>query len=62
MDKRLIDVQELSDMLGITINTAYSWASQRKIPSVKCGRLRKFDVQEIEKWIKRNSEPEKKFC
>ena len=62
MDKRLIDVQELSDMLGITINTAYSWVSQRKIPSVKCGRLRKFDVQEIEKWIKRNSEPEKKFC
>ena len=61
VNRRLINTEELSDMLGISVNTAYSWVSQRKIPFVKCGRLTKFDVQEIEKWIKENSVEEKEF-
>ena len=48
-------------MLGISINTVYSWVSQRKIPFVKCGRLTRFDVQKIEEWIKENSVEEKEF-
>ena len=59
--KRLINAQELSGMLGISINTVYSWVSQKKIPSVKCGRLRKFDVQRIEEWIKEHSIEEEEF-
>lgn len=56
-----MNVEEVSYMLEISVNTAYSWVSQRKIPFVKCGRLTKFDVQEIEKWIKKNSVKEKEF-
>jgi len=56
-----MNAQELSNMLGISVNTAYSWVSQRKIPFVKCGRLTKFDVQKIEEWIKENSVEEKEF-
>ncbi len=59
--RRLMNVEEVSHMLEISVNTAYSWVSQRKIPFVKCGRLTKFDVQEIEKWIKKNSVEEKEF-
>jgi len=61
VNQRLINAQELSNMLGISVNTAYSWVSQRKIPLVKCGRLTKFDVQKIEEWIKENSVEEKEF-
>ena len=61
MDKRLIDVQELSDMLGITVNTAYSWVSQRKIPFVKIGRLTKFDIERIKEWIQEHSTKEEEF-
>jgi len=61
VNQRLINAQELSNMLGISVNTAYSWVSQKKIPFVKCGRLTKFDVQKIEEWIKENSVEEKEF-
>lgn len=53
--KRLIGISELSRLLGLSINTLYSWVSQKRIPYVKCGRLTKFDLIEIEKWIKENS-------
>jgi len=59
--QRLVDVRELSNYLGISLNTLYSWVSQRRIPFVKCGRLTKFDVQKIEKWIEENSVEEEKF-
>ncbi len=48
-------------MLEISVNTVYSWISQRKIPFVKCGRLTKFDVQRIDEWIRENSVEEKEF-
>ncbi len=55
MDKRLIDINELSEYIGMSRNTIYSWVSQRKIPFVKCGRLTKFDLQRIDEWIEENS-------
>jgi len=61
MNRRLLNVEELSEYLGIPANTLYLWAIQERIPSVKCGRLRKFDLQKIDKWIEENSVQEKKF-
>lgn len=55
MDKRLININELSEYIGLSKNTIYSWVSQRKIPFVKCGRLTKFDLQRIDEWIEGNS-------
>lgn len=50
MEKRYISPQELSEYIGIKIDTVYSWVWQRKIPHFKMGRCIKFDLQEIEKW------------
>lgn len=61
MNQRLINPKELSDMLEISVNTVYSWVSQRKIPFVKCGRLTKFDVRKIDEWIEKNSVEEKRI-
>ncbi len=55
MNKRLININELSEYIGLSKNTIYSWVSQRKIPFVKCGRLTKFDLQRIDEWIEENS-------
>lgn len=49
--KGLISVDDLSDHLGISINTIYSWVNQRKIPYIKVGRLLKFDFDDIQEWI-----------
>lgn len=51
-EKRFIDVEELASYLDISKNTVYSWVNQRRIPCFKIGRLVKFDLNEIETWIK----------
>jgi len=55
VNKRLIDINELSQYIGLSKNTIYSWVSQRKIPFVKCGRLTRFDLKRIDSWIEENS-------
>ena len=55
MQKRLITIKEASEYLGISVNTLYSWVSQKKIDYVKIGRLIKFDLKIIDKFIENNS-------
>ncbi len=54
MEKRLLNIKELSEYLGIPVNTLYCWVSSGKIPKVKLGRLVKFDIQDINQWIENN--------
>lgn len=54
MDKRLIDIKELSDKINVSISTLYTWCSQRRIPYVKFGKLTRFDLKDINEWIDRN--------
>ena len=61
MNKRLINIQELSELTGLSMSTLYSWVSQRRIPFVKCGRLTKFDLERINDWIEESSVEDKKF-
>ena len=48
---RLINIDELSLMLGVAKNTLYDWCALRKIPYYKLGKLTKFKVDEIEVWL-----------
>jgi len=50
MNRRLLTVEELSELTGLSKNTIYCWVSQRRIPVVKCSRLIGFDPRRIEKW------------
>ena len=58
MEKRLLSIKELSQYLGVKEHTLYIWVSQRRIPFVKCGRLTKFDLKSIDKWIDENTTSE----
>ena len=49
--KRIVDIHGLSRYLEVCINTIYSWVSQGKIPSIKMGRLLRFDLDKIDTWI-----------
>jgi len=51
-EKRFIGIKECSEYLGIPKGTLYSWTFSRKIPHIKMGRLVKFDLIELEAWIK----------
>jgi excisionase family DNA binding protein len=50
--EKLLNVDELSEILGVTKATIYSWTSRNKIPHIKLSkRLLKFKKNDIEAWI-----------
>jgi len=55
MEKRFLSVQEISEYLGISVFTTYSWIYKRKIPVTRMGKLVKFDLKKIETWLSKNS-------
>jgi len=52
MDKRYLGIEELAEYLGLTKGTLYVWVCQRRLPYLKIGKLLKFDIIEIEQWLK----------
>jgi excisionase family DNA binding protein len=57
----LIDIRELSKMLHVSVSMLYAWISQGKIPYVKLGRLVRFDLQAVKKWLEEQSiEPKRR--
>jgi excisionase family DNA binding protein len=54
--EKLLNIDELAEILGVTKATIYSWTSQNKIPHIKLSkRLLKFREKEIMDWISKRS-------
>lgn len=51
MKRRLLDIGEVAEYTGLSIHTLYTMVSQRRIPFVKVGRLTKFDLPLLDKWL-----------
>jgi excisionase family DNA binding protein len=49
--RRLLDIREVALYTGLSKHTLYTMVSQRRIPFVKLGRLTKFDLYELDRWI-----------
>lgn len=57
-EKLLIDIRELSALIGIEIGTIYHWVSADRIPSVKLSqRCLRFSLPAIRAWLAELSEP-----
>ena len=52
MEKRYLGIKEMAEYIGIQEGTLRVWTCHKKIPYVKIGRLVKFDLREIENWLK----------
>lgn len=52
----IMTVKELADYLKIAEKTAYRFASEGKVPAFKVGSAWRFKKEEIDAWIKRQSE------
>lgn len=55
MEKLLLNIHEVSEYLGLSINTIYCWVSRKKIPYTKINGLLRFEVHQLQRWIRRNS-------
>jgi excisionase family DNA binding protein len=52
---KLLDVSQLSEVINVKKKTIYDWTHKKQIPHVKMGRLLRFDLDDIEKWIRRTN-------
>lgn len=49
---KIYSIKKVAEFLNIKESTLYSWVSTNKIPSYKINGLIRFDMDEIETWIK----------
>ena len=53
--KRVLNIKEVADYLGIHASTVYKYAQQGKIPAFKIGSDWRFSKKHIDKWIDEKS-------
>ena len=53
--RRLLNVREAAQYLGLEVDTAYKKARLREVPSVKVGRALRFDVKALERFIEQHT-------
>ena len=58
--QRLMTLEEISDYLQISIHTLYKMAQQDRIPAFKVTNKWRFRKSEIDAWIEKNRENNKK--
>jgi len=52
MSERWFSVDEISEHLGVKKDTIYKWVAKKKMPAHKVGRLLKFQIKEVDKWVR----------
>ncbi|HEX7318878.1 MAG TPA: helix-turn-helix domain-containing protein [bacterium] len=48
----LIDIGKLEAILQVKRKTIYDWVHKGQIPYIKLGHLLRFDLNQIEQWVK----------
>jgi len=55
MDKRLLSVAEAVQLLGMSQSFLYKLPESKSIPHLRLGRAVRFDVAQIDAWLRRRS-------
>ena len=53
--RRLLNVKEAAQFLGLEVDTVYKKSRLREVPCVKVGRALRFDVKALERYIDRHT-------
>ena len=53
MTGRWLSVEEIAEHLGVKKETIYKWVRTTDIPFHKVGRLVKFQVKEVDQWVRK---------
>lgn len=53
MSERWLSVDEIAEHLGIKRDTVYKWVAHKNMPAHKVGRLLKFQIKEIDEWVRK---------
>jgi excisionase family DNA binding protein len=53
--RRLLNVREAAQYLGLEVDTVYKKARLREVPCVKVGRALRFDVKALERFVEQHT-------
>ena len=53
--KRLLNVEEAAEYLGLQVDTVYKKSRLRELPSVKVGRALRFDVVALNRYVEQHT-------
>ncbi len=52
MTDRWLSVEEISEHLGVSKDTIYTWRNKKGMPAHRVGRLWKFKASEVDEWVR----------
>jgi excisionase family DNA binding protein len=52
MPDRWVSAEEVAAHLGVQQDTVYKWIARKNLPAHKAGRLWRFQVSEVDAWLK----------
>lgn len=47
-----LSADQIAAHLGVTKDTVYAWIAEKGMPAHKIGRLWKFQVSEVDEWVR----------
>lgn len=47
-----LSADDIAGHLGVTKDTVYTWITEKRLPAHKVGRLWKFQVTEVDDWVR----------
>ncbi len=50
--ERWYSLEEIAEHIGVSQDTIHRWIRTKQMPAHKVGRLWKFDVDEVNDWVK----------
>ncbi len=53
-ENKWLSMKELCDYLHVSRDTVKKWITKEKMPAHQKGRLWRFDVNEVDEWMKNN--------
>jgi len=51
MPEKWVSVEEVTEHLGVTRDSIYRWIENKGLPAHKIGKLWKFKLSEVDKWV-----------
>lgn len=47
-----VSVDQIAEHLGVTRDSIYRWIDRKRLPAHRIGRLWKFQVSEVDDWVR----------
>jgi excisionase family DNA binding protein len=54
---KLLTPEEAATALGVQVGTVRVWAAERRIPTIRVGRLLRFRVADVQAWLEEHRAP-----